>query len=269
LDARRRTSARIRILAAGFGTADLRRVQAASALASVGNWGFTIALSIYAFDVGGAGAVGLAAGVRLVPGALAAPFVSAVVDRRSRGAVIVGGLVARGVVVVVLTGVVVADGPLGAVLIPAAVFSVASTTHRPAQAALLPALARTPQQLAAANALLSTSSNAGFLVGALAGAAIAAAAGADVAFAAAAAAFLLGAATLRRVAHRGAPGTGPHDGDAPREVVAGLRALLAAPRLRVVIAAFAATAVIEGATDVLVVVLALEVLGSARQALDT
>jgi len=37
---------RSRSLAAGFGTADLRRVQAGWALWAVGNWGFMVVLSI-------------------------------------------------------------------------------------------------------------------------------------------------------------------------------------------------------------------------------
>ena len=36
--------------------------QAGWALSSVGNWGFMVMLSIYAFEKGGAAAVGLAAG---------------------------------------------------------------------------------------------------------------------------------------------------------------------------------------------------------------
>src|SRR6185295_7157629 len=86
---------RLRALLAGFATGDLRRVQTGWGLSSVGEWGFMVILSIYAFDRGGAAAVGLAGGLRLVPAAIAAPLASGFADRHSRRAVIVRCLLAR------------------------------------------------------------------------------------------------------------------------------------------------------------------------------
>jgi len=251
---------RLRALAAGFATPDLRRVQAAWALASVGNWGLTVILAIYAFEVGGAGAVGLAGGLRLVLAALAAPVASGCVDRWSRRAVIVWCLYLRAGSIAALTAVVAISGPLGVVLLLAAVYSVLSTVHRPAQAALLPSLARTPQQLAAANAVGSAVSNGGFLVGALAGGAIAAVVSAAWAFGLTAAAFVLAAIAVYGLPRDVPPPGAPGEWDPARDAVAGARVLVASRQLRMVMALFGAATVVEGATDVMIVVVALGVL---------
>src|SRR4051795_13129336 len=67
-----------------LGTPALRRLQAAWAASSLGGWAFFVTLSVYAYGVGGASAVGVAAVVRMVPAALAAPAMSVLGDRYSR-----------------------------------------------------------------------------------------------------------------------------------------------------------------------------------------
>jgi MFS family permease len=252
---------RLRALADGFGTADLRRIQAGWALAEVGNWGLAIILSIYAYEVGGAGAVGLATGLRLVAASLAAPLASGLVDGRSRRAVIQRCLGLRALSLAALTAVVAASGPLAAVILLATAYSVVSTVHRPAQSALLPSLARTPQQLAAANAVLSAVGNGGFLVGALVGGLLAAAVSPAVAFGTTAATFLLAAFAQRGLPHDAPPASARAERDLVRDAVAGARMLVASPQLRMVEALFGAATLVEGATDVLLVVLALDLLG--------
>jgi hypothetical protein len=51
---------------------------------SLGGWTCFIALAIYAYDVGGAALVGVAALVRMAPAAVAAPAMSLLGDRHSR-----------------------------------------------------------------------------------------------------------------------------------------------------------------------------------------
>lgn len=77
---------------------------------------------------------------------MAAPFASGFVDRQSRRAVIARCLYLRAVSLAALTAVV-GVSRLAVVLVLAVVYSVLSTVHRPAQAALRPSLARTQQQL--------------------------------------------------------------------------------------------------------------------------
>jgi hypothetical protein len=61
---------------------------------SFSTWAFAITLGVYAFDVGGAGAVGIAGLVRLLPGALASPFAGLLGDRYPRRMVLTSSAVA-------------------------------------------------------------------------------------------------------------------------------------------------------------------------------
>src|SRR3954452_14921206 len=69
---------------AALGTSALRRLSLSWTLASVGGWCFMVALSVYAYGEGGAAAVGVAALVRMIPAAVAAPLAGVLADRRAR-----------------------------------------------------------------------------------------------------------------------------------------------------------------------------------------
>ena len=88
----------------------------------------------------------------------------------------------------------------------AAIFTVLATAHRPAQAALLPALASTPRQLAASNAISTAVDSAGFLAGALLGGILLGATSLQMAFAIAALLFALAAWPLARIPRDPIPG---------------------------------------------------------------
>ena len=154
------------------------------------------------------------------------------------------------------------DAPFAVVLALAACFTIASTAIKPAQAALLPTLARTPEQLAASNAAWSAIDNAGFLVGAVLGGSLIAATSAELAFAACAADFVLAALLIHRIPHDPRPA---HRDPLPgarlvREARSGFDTVREEPRLRLLVGFLAVTTFIEGAIDVLVVVAALELL---------
>ena len=57
-------------LRAALATPELRRLQAAWAAISLGTWSFFVVIAIYAFEQGGAAAVGLAALARMLPAGL-------------------------------------------------------------------------------------------------------------------------------------------------------------------------------------------------------
>jgi hypothetical protein len=80
-DAHGRASLR-QSLTDALATADLRRSQLNWTAAAVGSWIFFIVLAVYAYDQGGATAVGVAALARMLPAGLAAPLAGVVVDRR-------------------------------------------------------------------------------------------------------------------------------------------------------------------------------------------
>jgi MFS family permease len=246
-------------LRAGFATPDLRRLQLGWSAASIGGWAFMVALSVYAYREGGATAVGLAALVRMLPAGLAAPLAGMLADRHSRRDVLVVTCAGRAVALAAIAGAIAAGAPLAVVLVLAAVVTVLQTAHRPAQAALLPLLARAPRELAAANAVWSGLDNAGFLVGALLGGALIAAAGTAALFSVTAALLLAAVAALARIerdrvpAHR-AEMTGLG------EIAGGLRAVRSDRALAFVVGVLAATTLVVGMVDVLVVVAALTLL---------
>jgi MFS family permease len=156
-----------------LGNPALLRIESTWATAALGNWTFSILLALYAYERGGTGAVAVALVVRMLPAGLAAPYAAMLADRRSRRSVLVRSAAARTAALLGAACAAAADAPLGVVLAFAAAFTVAQTTHRPAQAALTPQLARTPAELAAANVCWSTLEYVGFLGGSLAAGALA------------------------------------------------------------------------------------------------
>lgn len=252
-------------IADALATAPLRRIQAAWVTSAVGSWVFFVALAVYAYDAGGAVAVGLAALVRMVPAGIAAPLAGLLVDRRSRRDVLVASLVGRALVLSALATAVAAGAPLALVLPLAALFTIASTAHRPAQAALLPGLVDTPRQLGACNAIWSGLDNGAFLVGSLIGGVLIATAGTGAAFAVTALLFALAALPVARIPRDPVPqhrerGAGA---SAAGEVLTGFRTVAADRPLRLVVGFLTAATVIEGIVDVLIVVVALELLDLA------
>ncbi len=237
-------------------TPDLRRLQLAWAAASVGGWTFMVALAVHAYAVGGAAAVGLAALVRMVPAGLAAPLMGLAADRFPRRDVLLAATIARIVLLAAAAAGVAAGAPFALTLILAALFTVASAAHKPAQAALLPHLTRDP---APANALASSVDNAAFVVGAMVAGVLVAALGAAVAFAAAGAMFAFAAIFVAAIARDDRPnlkGPGPFR----FEAFDGLRVVARDRRLRLLVGVLSASTLIEGMVDVLVVITALELI---------
>ncbi|MBM3666515.1 MAG: hypothetical protein FJW90_03375 [Actinobacteria bacterium] len=138
-------------LAAVFGNRELARLVLAWGGMTFAMWAYAIALSVYAFGQGGATAVGIAALVRLLPGALASPFGGLLGDRHSRRLVLILSAVFAGVAIALSAAAVIADAPAWVVYAFAGAFTVASTPYVPAEGALLPQAARSPQELSAAN----------------------------------------------------------------------------------------------------------------------
>ena len=246
-----------------LGTRSLRRLQGAWAASSLGGWTFFIALAVYAYEVGGATAVGVAAVVRMVPAALAAPAMSMLGDRYSRRNVLLVLALARAAVLAGAAAVVWEGGPPALVFALAALFTAIGTGHKPAQAALLPTLADDPRQLAASNALWSAVDSVGFLAGAALGGVLIAIGGAELALSATALAFLAAAVALLGIPadHRdGEPAPPLPGGRRAAEIAEGFRAVGADKRLRLVVGVLGVSTLVEGAIDVMVVLIALELL---------
>ena len=253
-------------LRAVFGNPNLRRVELALAGSIVGQYAFSIALAVYAYRHGGAGAVGVLVLVRTLPAAIVSPFAAVIGDRVRRESVMLVSDLVRAAAVGGAAAIVFAGGAWQLTYVVAGVVGAVATVFRPAEAALLPALVRTPDELAAANVSSSAIESVGAFIGpAVGGLVVAASTGA--AFLVTVATFLWSAALVSRLRPEREPAAAPV-GDAlslRTEVLAGFRTVATEPNLRVVVGLYTAQTVVAGGLTVLVVVEAIRVLtlGSA------
>ncbi|TMJ93841.1 MAG: hypothetical protein E6G67_11245, partial [Actinobacteria bacterium] len=96
-----------------FRNPGLRRVELAFAGSELGDWGWTIALAVYAYGAGGAAAVGVLGLIKTLPAAVAAPFASFFADRFRRERVMFATDLARAAALVGATVAVVTHAPAG------------------------------------------------------------------------------------------------------------------------------------------------------------
>jgi MFS family permease len=239
----------------------LRRLQYAWIGSSVGTWAYTVALMVYAYDHGGASAVGLVGLIRWFPAAIAAPFGGVLGDRFPRLLVMKSSDLVRAAALAIAVAAIATDAPTAIVYVLATVVTVVSTAFQPAEAGLLPTLARTPEELAAANVASTTIESAGYFVGPALGGVVLAFSNVETVFAFTAAMFLWSALvlTLIRLPEPEAPGQGVHLGWR-REALAGFQTIGRDSRLRLIVALFGAQTLVYGAFVVLTAVAAIRML---------
>jgi MFS family permease len=249
-----------------FHNPQLRRVQLAWAGSNLGTWGYGVALAVYAYGHGGATAVGVVGLIRLIPAAIAAPFMGVLGDRHSRRLVMALSDLGRVVVVGAGALVIWAHGAPAIIYLLAAIGVVLSTAFRPAQAAIIPTLATTPQELTASNVVSSTIESLGIFAGPALGGIVLAISGPGAVFAIASGTFLWSALlTLRIQVDESEPPT--IEGGAPekpsffRHALAGFSAVIGEPAPRLLVGLFSAQTLVAGGLLVLEVVVARELLG--------
>ena len=157
------------VVRAAFKNPVLRRVGFAYALFGAAEFGVWITLLVFAYGHGGPTASMLMVLVQLIPCIALAPFLGALVDRRRPSRVLCVGYglqtLSMGAVAVAISF----GAPL-VVFVLAPLTSLSITVTRPSQAALLPAIVWTPDELTAANVMTGWTDAAAALVGpALAG----------------------------------------------------------------------------------------------------
>ena len=245
-----------------FANPSLRRLQLAWAAVIVGHWAYLVAVSVFAYNVGGAGAVGLVIVIRTVPAALVAPFAAVLADRYSRVAVMVASNLARAALIAVAGVCVAVDAPALTVYVIVGLAMLIGTPFRPALAAVTPSVARTPAELTAANAVSSTLESIGYFVGPALAGLLLAAASPDIVFFLTAVLFALSALVISRVqapAQAESPEGGRRSGILS-EALVGFRTVGSDSRLRILLGLFSAQTLVAGALTVLIVVMAFELL---------
>jgi hypothetical protein len=238
----------------------LTRLVLAYAVMIVAEFGQWLAVIVYAFARGGASASGLVAILQLVPAMLLAPVISARLSRLGPGRLLMIAYVAATATLACCGGAILVGAPEAVVYAAAVAFSLSLGVSRPLHHVLMPLVVRHPDELTAANVATSWGEGVGTLVGpALAGLLISVD-GAGLACAVLAG-LCLSAALLARVQPlRAAAQNAEEDEGVLGDLLAAARVILSRPNTRALIAFPAGAAAIEGAIDLLVVVLAVQIL---------
>lgn len=248
-------------LGAAVRNENVRRVELAWGAAIAAEWAHFVALGVFAYEEGGAAAVGVAGLVRLLPAGAIAPFAASFGDRFRRerfllAMALIGAAALAGSAAAAFSG----DEIL--VFVFAAVVGLSSTLFRPALQALLPSLARTPEELIASNAATSTIESLGTLIGPVTAGVLVAVADVGAVFAVGAVTLLGAAALLARVHVEGRINltASPEDESAREMIAAGFRTIAETPGARLIVGLVAAQAFVRGCLNVLIVVAVFRVL---------
>lgn len=251
--------ASLEAVAAVLGNRDLARVEIAWAASVAADWAYVVAVMVLAYRTDGAVAVGGVGVARMALAIVSAPLVSGLAGRFGPLPLLIAIAVARVAAVGLAALLLLAGAPPAVLLVAVAAEAGAFAGVRPTQSALLPALARSPDELVTANLVSSTGEGIGVLVGpALGGLAVAA--GSQAASALVVAMLAVGLLALLPVHVSGRRRSRTHAvplRDTGRLLVHGARLILREAPARTLIAAFAAQTVVRGILIVLIVVLAI------------
>jgi MFS family permease len=233
---------------------NVRRVQLAWGAAITAEWAHFVALGVFAYEQGGASAVGVAGLVRLLPAAVLAPFAASLGDRFRRERFLLAMMLLGSAALAASATASFAEERV-LVFGFATFVGISSALIRPALQALLPSLARTPQELIASNGATSTVESLGTLAGPLLAGVLVSLTSVGVVFISGAAMLLVAAALLARVRVEGRDlVTAAETETVWRMIGAGFRAIARAPRPRLLVGLVVAQAFVRGCLNVLIVV---------------
>ena len=239
---------------------NVRRLELAWTASNLSNRASAIAIAVYAYDTGGASAVGIVWFVRLTVAAAASPWLSVLADRRPRRQVLLVSDLVRCSLLTAMAVLVFLDSGRLLVYALAVLVAVAEPLFRSAQAALTPALVTSPEELTAANVIASGVESVGLFLGPALGALLLAASDVGTVFAVTAGLLLVAMLLVARISIAGQPEEEHETISRTHTLLAGWRTILSEPELRVVIGLFSAQTLVAGILNVLVVVLAIELL---------
>jgi MFS family permease len=243
-----------------FSNANLRRVELSWAGTVCAYWIFIVTLGLYAYQHGGAAAVGVVGLLRVLPSVVAAPFGAVLGDRFRRERVVVAINIGRSVTIAAAAAAAYFGAPAGVVYALASVMGLLQSIFRPTQSALLPLLARSPKELTAANLVLTTIESVGIFAGPAIGGVLIAVAPTETVFLITAGGFLAAALGLVRVSVERTAGAIGRKASFLKEAFAGFGTVAHDRRLRLIIGLYGMQTLVAGSVNVLIVVLALETL---------
>jgi MFS family permease len=246
-----------------FANPDVRRVQGGWLLGITAEWIYLVNLLVLAYVLGGVVGVGIVGMLRTLPAALLGPMLSTIADRYPRQRVLVSVHLSRGALILLIALAAMTDLPAALVFAAALFEGIVATLHRAATFALMPGLARSPQELVASNVAISLSEGFGVLAGPALGGLLVASAGPPTGLVAGAIGFGLAGLVVLRV--RPAQATGLPDAVAGRsqrlrELMAGFGALREYPHVGLLVAVLSSQTLVRGILTVLVVAVAVELL---------
>lgn len=226
-----------------------------------GKWAFLVTTLVIAYEEGGALAVGLLGLARFLTPTLIAPF-AGLPTVRWRPEVVLRTVNGIRAVAIALGAAIVALGlPIQLLFAVVALEAGVGAFTRPLHMALLPAVARLPSQLIAANVSSSAAEGLGTFVGPALAGLLLVVAGSLGAILAVLAAYAMGVSAIARL-H--VPAVGRSDTTARAvlgQVSAGVRALAALPGPRLIVLGLGLQTFVRGLLTVLTVVAAIDLLG--------
>jgi hypothetical protein len=256
-------------LRAALRNSAIRRVVVAFATFNFAEWATWTAVLVYAFQRGGATESGVVAFTMVAPAAVVAPIVASYGGRLRRARQLLLGYVVQAVVMTAGAIAFAAAAPPLLIYALATLTSISVTLTRPAHGSILPSLAATTDELTAANVASGTVQNVSIAIAPFAAGLLYADSGPGTVFAVCAAGVAIGAGLVvgvRTMADApdeasGAAGAEAQPVEAAGNPLDGLRYLGRARGPRLVVALIGAAAVIEGALDVLMIVVAIDLIG--------
>ena len=224
-------------------------------------WGIWLTLMVWAYLWHGATGDSLIVLVQLVPCIVVSPYLGAMADRMRAGRVLFLGLLVAGLTMAGTAALIVTGAPAVWIFVLAPFMNIALSAPRPALAALLPSVVRTPLELTAANVVSSWTESVSVLLAPLVTGVLLGVGGTGLAASVLAGITLLGALFVA-----GIPGPPPlterSEGvSLTAEVRDGLSAVWNAPGARTLVGVIGSQYIVVGALDVLYVVLAITTLG--------
>ena len=250
----------VAVLRQVFANPEVRRVQGGWLLAITAEWIYLVNLLVLAYLLGGVVGVGVVGMLRTLPAALVGPLLATLTDRFPRQRVLLAVHGLRGLLVLLLAVAAMAGMPAPLVLGIALLEGLVAPLHRATTVSLIPALARSPQELVASNVSISLSEGFGVLVGPAVGGLLVAAAGAQTGLLAGALGFGLAALAVLNVKPDQARRSSSAGGSRLRELLGGYLSLRRHRHAGLIVGLVSAQTFVRGILTVLLVAVAVELL---------